>query len=158
MNNLFVAIMQQIKRITGADFDAKMELSTDQSEKIYIIPPDRIRYLAEIAESSQLYNEWVDKQSAIARKMFQLKGVIDLAEENKSLSLGDGLVDAYIFFEEKLDGECRRLLRAWPATKKAYKEEFFIYKVRDKEIKQPLFYESLSKLNIPKVSLHTYEG
>ncbi|WP_431294347.1 methylmalonyl-CoA mutase family protein [Pedobacter sp. P26] len=63
----------------------------------------------------------------------------------------------YEFFEEQLDGECKRLLRQWPETKKAYKEEFFIYKVRDKEIKQPLFYESLSKLNIPKVALPRYE-
>ena len=157
MNNLFVALMEQIKLKTGTDFKAKMELTSEQSEKIYIIPPDRIRYLAEIAESSQAYNEWVDKQSGIARKMYQLKGVIDLAKENTSLSIGQGLEEAYTHFEEQLDGECRRLLRQWPETKKSYKEEFFIYKVRDKEIKLPLYYESLSKLNIPKVSLPRYE-
>lgn len=157
MNNLFVALMQQIKEKTQTDFHAKMELTSDQSEKIYIIPPDRIRYLAEIAESSQTYNEWVDKQASIARKMYQLKGVIDLSDEHQSLSLGAGLKEAYTFFEDQLDGECKRLLRQWPETKKAYKEEFFIYKVRDKEIKLPLYYESLSKLNIPKVSLPRYE-
>ncbi|WP_231491611.1 methylmalonyl-CoA mutase family protein [Pedobacter sp. Leaf170] len=157
MNNLFVALMEEIRVKTGTDFHAKMELTSEQSEKIYIIPPDRIRYLAEIAESSQTYNEWVDKQTKIARKMYQLKGVIDLAEENKSLAIGTGLAEAYTFFEEQLDGECKRLLRQWPETKRSYKEEFFIYKVRDKEIKQPLYYESLSKLNIPKVSLPRYE-
>jgi methylmalonyl-CoA mutase len=157
MNNLFVALMEQIKVKTKTDFQAKMEFTLDQSEKIYIIPPDRIRYLAEIAEASQTYNEWVEKQSSIARKMYQLKGVIDLAKSHQSLSLGEGLQEAYSFFEEQLDGECKRLLRQWPETKKSYKEEFFIYKVRDKEIKQPLYYESLSKLNIPKVSLPRYE-
>lgn len=157
MNNLFGAIMQKIKDKTGVDFQAKMELCSDQSEKTYIIPPDRIRYLSEIAESSQNYNEWVEKQSSIAKKMYQLNGVIKLAEEHKSLSIGTGLQEAYNFFEEQLDGECIRLLRQWPATKKAYTEEFFVYKVRDKEIKQPLFYESLSKLKIPKVSLPRYE-
>jgi len=159
MNNLFVALMEQIKLKTKVDFKAKMELTGDQSEKIYIIPPDRIRYLAEIAEASQSYNEWVDKQTAIARKMYQLKGILDLAHDQslKHISFADGLQDAYRHFEEQLDGECRRLLRQWPETKKSYKEEFFIYKVRDKEIKQPLYYESLSKLNIPKVSLPRYE-
>lgn len=165
MNNLFVALMEQIKLKTGTDFKAKMELTSDQSEKIYIIPPDRIRYLAEIAESSQIYNEWVNKQTIIARKMYQLKGVISLlSDSNSSLSeqhtqdeVIKSLNNTYDFFEEQLDGECKRLLRQWPETKKAYKEEFFIYKVRDKEIKQPLFYESLSKLNIPKVSLPRYE-
>lgn len=164
MNNLFVALMEQIKTKTGTDFKAKMELTSDQSEKIYIIPPDRIRYLAEIAEGSQAYNEWVDKQSEIARKMYQLKGVIDLLnkhqitdEKGKVSPSGGDLEGTLSFFEEQLDGECKRLLRQWPETKKAYKEEFFIYKVRDKEIKQPLYYESLSKLNIPKVSLPRYE-
>jgi len=165
MNNLFVALMDQIKLKTGTDFKAKMELTSDQSEKIYIIPPDRIRYLAEIAEASQTYNDWVEKQVTIARKMYQLKGVIDLLGETNPPSLekysqddiSKNLKASYEFFEEQLDGECKRLLRQWPETKKAYKEEFFIYKVRDKEIKQPLFYESLSKLNIPKVSLPRYE-
>ncbi|MFC1222804.1 methylmalonyl-CoA mutase family protein [Pedobacter sp. BG31] len=165
MNNLFVALMDQIKLKTGTDFKAKMELTSDQSEKIYIIPPDRIRYLAEIAEASQTYNDWVEKQVTIARKMYQLKGVIDLLGETNPLSLekdsqneiSKNLKASYEFFEEQLDGECKRLLRQWPETKKAYKKEFFIYKVRDKEIKQPLFYESLSKLNIPKVSLPRYE-
>ncbi|MGO4877316.1 methylmalonyl-CoA mutase family protein [Pedobacter psychrotolerans] len=157
MNNLFVALMEQINIKTGTDFQAKMELTSDQSEKIYIIPPDRIRYLAEIAEGSQAYHEWVDKQASIARKMYQLKGVLDLAQDHPSLSLNEGLQEAYILFEEQLDGECKRLLRQWPETKKTYQEKFFIYKVRDKEIKQPLYYESLSKLNIPKVSLPRYE-
>jgi len=165
MNNLFVALMDQIKLKTGTDFKAKMELTSDQSDKIYIIPPDRIRYLAEIAEASQTYNDRVEKQVTIARKMYQLKGVIDLLGETNPPSLekdsqdeiSKNLKASYEFFEEQLDGECKRLLRQWPETKKAYKEEFFIYKVRDKEIKQPLFYESLSKLNIPKVSLPRYE-
>ena len=164
MNNLFVALMEQIKTKTGTDFKAKMELTSDQSEKIYIIPPDRIRYLAEIAEGSQAYNEWVTKQSEIARKMYQLKGVIDLLnkhqitdDKGKVSPSGGDLEGTLSFFEEQLDGECKRLLRQWPETKKAYKEAFFIYKVRDKEIRQPLYYESLSKLNIPKVSLPRYE-
>ncbi|TDG36299.1 methylmalonyl-CoA mutase [Pedobacter changchengzhani] len=167
MNNLFVALMKQIKLKTGVDFNAKMELTSDQSEKIYIIPPDRIRYLSEIAEASATYNEFVDKQCKIARKLYQLRGVIDLLNDSnvqhtkKVLSfgedLGGALNETYDFLDEQLDGNCKRLLRQWPETKRAYKEEYFIYKVRDKEIKQPLFYESLSKLNIPKISLPRYE-
>ncbi|WP_316822887.1 methylmalonyl-CoA mutase family protein [Pedobacter gandavensis] len=164
MNNLFSALMAKIKEKTKIDFQAEMELNSSQSEKIYIIPPDRIRYLAEIAEASQTYNEWVEKQSAIARKLYQLQGVIQLSTEerlNKDLpataNLNNILQDVYIHLDEQLDAECRRLLREWPDTKIKYKQEFFVYKVRDKEIKQPLFYESLSKLKIPKVSLPRYE-
>jgi len=164
MNNLFAALMDKITEKTGVNFHAQMELSAAQSEKIYIIPPDRIRYLAEIAESSQTYNEWVDKQCGIARKLYQLQGVIELSKQEKttreisvSQELVDTLSEVYQHLEEQLDGECRRLLRQWPETKLKYKQEYFIYKVRDKEIKQPLFYESLSKLQIPKVSLPRYQ-
>jgi methylmalonyl-CoA mutase len=164
MNNLFTALMDKIKEKTKVDFDAQMELTSEQSEKIYIIPPDRTRYLAEIAEASQTYNEWVEKQSTIARKLYQLQGVIQLSKEQKLIkdipateNIGEALQDIYQHLEEQLDGECRRLLRQWPETKLKYKQEFFVYKVRDKEIRQPLFYESLSKLQIPKVSLPRYE-
>jgi methylmalonyl-CoA mutase len=154
MNNLFTALMEKIKERTGVDFNAQMKMTAAQSEKIYIIPPDRIRYLAEIAESSQAYQDWVNTQSTLATKLYQLQGVMKLTEE---VNLLHSLQDIYNHLEEQQDGSCKRLLRDWPATKAKYKEEYFVYKVRDKEIKQPLFYESLSKLKIPKVSLPRYE-
>ncbi|WP_113664233.1 methylmalonyl-CoA mutase family protein [Pedobacter nanyangensis] len=156
MNNLFVALLQKIQERTGVDFTAKMEMTSSQSEKIYIIPPERTRYLSEIAEASEQYNGWVAKQVGIARKMYQLHGVVNLLKTEEKASTED-LEKLYSLYEEQLDGECKRLLREWPSTKHNYQQDFFIYKVRDKEIKQPLFYESLSKLKIPKVALPRYE-
>jgi methylmalonyl-CoA mutase len=155
MNNLFVALLNGIKQKTGADFASAMQTTSNKSEKIYIIPPDRIRYLSEIAEASETYSEWVEKQCTIARKLYQLQGVLELSKDFENL--GEGLKDAHAYLEEQFDGECKRLLRQWPATKERYKAEFFIYKVRDKEIKQALYYESLSKLQVPKVSLPRYQ-
>ena len=161
MNNLFSAIMKTVTAKTGVDFDAHMELSVNQSEKIYIIPPDRTRYLAEIAEANQDYTDWVNKQCTIARQLYQIKGVLDLKalsfEEGLGETFGEGLAEAYTRIDETLDGECRRLLREWPETIKRYKADEFIFKVRDKEIKQSLYYESLSKLRIPKISLPRYQ-
>jgi methylmalonyl-CoA mutase len=68
------------------------------------------------------------------------------------------LTDIYNKLEESLDPECRRLLREWPDTIRKYKADEFIFKVRDKEIKQSLYSESLSKLRIPKISLPRYEA
>ncbi|WP_293300895.1 methylmalonyl-CoA mutase family protein [Pedobacter sp. UBA4863] len=155
MNNLFVALIHKIEEKTKVAFAAKMEMTSSQSEKTYIIPPERTRYLSEIAEASEQYNEWVAKQVNIARKMYQLNGVIDLLKEEKKQEVAT-LTQYYSQQEELLDGECKRLLREWPNTKQQYQQDNFIYKVRDKEIKQPLFYESLSKLRIPKVSLPRY--
>ena len=158
MNNLFFSLMKVINKKTGIDFKIHTQITSAQSEKIYIIPPDRIRYLAEISEANHDYNEWVNKQCKIAQQLFQIKGVLDLMEENKTLSSGDGLVEAYKNLEENLDPECKRLLRDWPETINRYKADEFVFKVRDKEIRQSLYYESLSKLRIPKISLPRYEA
>ena len=156
MNNLFAALITKIKEKTSIHFNAQMEITSAESEKIYIIPPERTRYLSEIAEASEQYNEWVDKQTNIARKMYQLQGVIQLLKDENNLGV-ENLEQHYAYQEEQLDGECRKLLREWPHTKHQYQQDHFIYKVRDKEIKQPLFYESLSNLRIPKVALPRYE-
>jgi len=60
--------------------------------------------------------------------------------------------------ESHLHPECKRLLNEWPETVKKYKADDFIYKVRDKEIRQPLYYTSLSQLKVPKISLPRYEA
>ena len=162
MNNLFFSLMNTITKKTGIDFNTQSQITKTQSEKIYIIPPDRIRYLAEIAEANQDYNDWVNKQCKIAQQLFQIKGVLNLkavsSAEGLSEALLEGLDKAYNNLEESLDGECKRLLREWPETIKRYKADEFIFKVRDKEIKQSLYYESLSKLRIPKISLPRYEA
>src|SRR5688572_26276364 len=71
MNNLYSSLMKKITDKTGVSFDSKMMISKEMSEKIYIIPPDRTRYLAEIAEANQQYGEWVREQVSIAQKMYQ---------------------------------------------------------------------------------------
>jgi methylmalonyl-CoA mutase len=166
MNTLFAAIMKTVKNKTGVDLLEGKELKVkgDESEKIYIIPPDRIRYLAEIAESSAAYTEWVNEQCKIAQQMFQIKGTIDFLAEHTPAPSQEGntniaaLQDIYTHLESHLHPDCKRLLKEWPETIAKYKAENFIYKVRDKEIKQPLFYTSLSQLSIPKISLPKYEA
>src|ERR1700744_1093351 len=163
MNNLFEALMRAIKVKTGVNFIGKKfdtaALHWGESEKIYIIPPDRTRYLAEIAESSQDYNEWVNEQCRVAQQMFQVRGTIDTIKEHTlNPSQEESLEDIYKHLEGHLHPECKRLLNEWPETVKKYKADDFIYKVRDKEIRQPLYYTSLSQLKVPKISLPGYEA
>jgi methylmalonyl-CoA mutase len=163
MNNLFGAIMRTIKAKTGVNFIGKKyaeaKLHWGESEKIFIIPPDRVRYLAEIAESSRAYDEWVNEQCGLAQKLYNIRGVLSLTQ---TLSKGEGfkagLEEISVQLEEQLHPDCRRLLKEWPETVRKYKADNFIYKVRDKEIKQPLFYTSLSQLKVPKISLPRFEA
>lgn len=158
MNNLYRSLMDKITEKTGVQFKAGLSGTEKMSEKIYIIPPDRNRYLAEIAESNHSYGEWVIQQSEIARKMFQLNGTIELLRTHQDHEATiSQLTGLYNQLEENLHGECKRLLKEWPETVKKYKADQFVYKVRDKEIKQDLYYESLSRLRIPKIALPRYE-
>ena len=159
MNALYSALIHTISTKTGIEFHSKLPLSAAKSEKIYIIPPDRTRYLAEIAEANAAYHLWVKEQVKIAQNMFQLRGTITLLNETKNNTIETApLEQRFEQLSEQLHFDCKRLLNEWPATLQKYKAEFFSYEVRGKEIKQPLFYESLSKLQIPKISLPRYEA
>jgi methylmalonyl-CoA mutase len=145
-----------------------------------LIPPDRGRYLAEIAESSDAYDQFVAIQTALARQLYQLKGTIDLlrasigqkkigiVEQSDSLvhavayEAGEpdylqDLVGRYHALEQQLDGPCRQLLQDWPAMQRRYRAEKYQFQVRDKVLEQDLFTESLSHLKIPKVALPKYQ-
>jgi len=173
MNTLFSALMAAVKAKAGVDFfEAKgerLKAKGEESEKIYIIPPDRVRYLAEIAESSAAYTQWVNEQCKIAQQLFQIHGVIDLLsnvetqyfaspnQHSQTQSIAS-LQDIEKHLEDHLHPDCKHLLNQWPETIKQYTAENFIYKVREKEIKLPLYYTSLSQLNIPKIALPKYEA
>jgi methylmalonyl-CoA mutase len=172
MNELFEKLVGVIKKKTGVNLMSETLKASPtggdleaSGEKVYIIPPDRTRYLAEIEESSRAYGNWVNEQCKVAQQLFQVKGVMELVEtqhlaspDKSASSEMQNIVSLREHLEKQLHPECKRMLNEWPATVEQYKAENFIYKVRDKEIKQPLFYTSLSQLKIPKISLPKYEA
>jgi methylmalonyl-CoA mutase len=159
VNALYVALMHAIAQKTGADLLSSFKASGEMSEKIYIIPPDRTRYLAEIAEENDRYQQFVNKQTEIARKAHQLFGAIQILKEDNTLSSEDkaiilkGLEAKYVQTEALLDHSCRTILKEWESKCANYRSEFFTYSVRGKDIHVPNFSESLSHLKIPKIAL-----
>ncbi len=69
----------------------------------------------------------------------------------------DELKQLYKELESKLHPECKKLVENWPLVLERYKKEYYEFKVRDKIIKQPLTYKSLSGTVIPKVILPKYK-
>ena len=170
MNMLFASLMRMIKTKTGVDFimgkNESLTPTPASPEKTYIIPPERTRYLAEIAESSAAYNQWVNEQCKIAQQLFQVKGTKHLSQtlsegegfKNKLVDLQNDLIGIVEYLEAQLHPECKRLLQKWPETVKKYQADDFIYHVRNKEIRVPLVSASLSQLRIPKIALPKYEA
>ncbi|MFN6945117.1 MAG: methylmalonyl-CoA mutase family protein [Cytophagaceae bacterium] len=119
----------------------------------YIIPPERHQYLLEIAEVHKSIKSFIKKQSSIASDLYKLNGAIGLVNnENRHF-----LETKYRQLQGELDQECAKLIERWPELKNTYSAEHLSYKVRDKEFKVDLTTESLSHLNIPKVSLPVYK-
>jgi len=180
-NTLYRRVIDALVERTGADLPSSFEITAKMSEKHPIIPPDRVRYLAEICEENDRYAAFGREQAGLARSMYQLAGTIDIlrAEVGQSkveIAEPDAatntvhvikhraeepdylrdLVDRYNALEQQLDPECRRLLEEWPASVERYRADKYRFQVRDRVIEQELFTESLSHLKIPKVALPKY--
>ncbi|MBC2845580.1 methylmalonyl-CoA mutase family protein [Winogradskyella flava] len=70
MNTLYKAIMDKLVEKTEADLTSTFEISKEMSEKIFVIPPARTRYLSEIAENNRAYDKTADAQVEVAQKLY----------------------------------------------------------------------------------------
>ena len=161
MNSLYSAVMKKVGEKTGIDFHSHFHHAEEMSEKIYIIPPQRTRYLSEISDTIRTYDTQAHEQAAIAQKLFGLKKSIEVLEQS-DLEDKDRLVkklhEVYADLEIKLTGENKKTLENWEATTKQYKDEYYTYKVRGKDVKVKTHSESLSHLQVPKVAIPRFEA
>jgi isobutyryl-CoA mutase len=154
VNQLFELLVDSIEKKCSVDWgktDTHHEKST--STKSQIIPPARVRYLAEIAENNEAYDNWVNEQCTIASKLYQIDGVLKMGEMHSNAALQD----IKNKFEKELHHDCKDLIHNWHNRIEQYNAEFYEYKVRDKVIKQPLTSVSLSGTKIKKVVLPKYK-
>jgi methylmalonyl-CoA mutase len=158
INELFEKLVLAIEQKTGVSFGAIQVHAhlKDTTTKSQIIPPKRVRYLAEIAETNRGYDAWVKEQAALASQLYQVQGTL-AANTTLSSVVVDELNKIKENLKEKLHPECKRLIDNWPALVTKYKADFFEYQVRDKVIKQPLTTKSLSGTRIPRVVLPKYK-
>ena len=77
MNTLYKRIMDKLVEKTNADLQkTSMEITKEMSEKIFVIPPSRVRYLSEISESNRAYDKKVDDQVIVAQKLYGIHQTI----------------------------------------------------------------------------------
>ncbi len=158
VNQLYAHLLKKIKEKTGVDFYSKHHETGEVPEKIFIIPPRRVRYLSEIADTVRNYNTWAVDQSRIAQKLFSLKQSIDALKEAGDNEGVKKLKEIYKQTELQLDPKNKHQLDHWEHKKKKYSDKYFVFKVRDKEFKIETQTESLSHLKIPKVAMPQYES
>ena len=167
-NTLYRALMDKIVEKTGADLQSDFHASEEMSEKIYIIPPARTRYLSEIAENNRGYDKRSKEQADIAQKLFGIHKTIEtlktlptfekLAKLDDKDRLIKELQEVYQKVSLEIDPKNLELLKNWEAKKKHYNDEYYVFKVRDKEIKIKTHSESLSHTQVPKVAAPKFEA
>ena len=154
-NRLYLATLEAVQRKTSATFNSSHPFKITDSEKVYIIPPKRVRYLSEIVENNRRYDQWVDEQCAIAQLLYGL----DLAKQ--SIIDENALEQINLKFESlkgTLDASNWNILEGWENKVSAYKADIFTYQVRGRTIEVPTHTESLSRNKIPRVTLPRYKA
>ncbi|PHQ31276.1 methylmalonyl-CoA mutase family protein [Leeuwenhoekiella nanhaiensis] len=173
MNRLYKAIMDALATKTNAGLKSTFEISDEMSEKIFVIPPARTRYLSEIAENNRSYDATAVSQSAVAQKLFGIYKTIEtitgkvpdldkaglvLEEDLQEGDLAKLLLAEFDKLKMDLDPYNWEVITGWEEKVNRYKNPVYTFKVRDKEIKIDTHTESLSHQQIPKVALPKYEA
>ena len=178
MNTLYKKIMDTLSEKTETPLKSDYHISDEMSEKIYVIPPARVRYLSEIAENNRGYDDKVETQVEVAQKLYGIYKTIESVTGTKILLTKNGLDEEVLnentseenkelvnllkkeFDRVKMDFDpynWEEILK-WEDTVKKYRDPIYSFKVRDKEIKIETHTESLSHLQIPKVALPKYKA
>jgi methylmalonyl-CoA mutase len=123
-----------------------------------IVPPARVRYLADIATSVRTYHEWTGKQTALARERQQLRETRRMLVEATPLTAPPPTLDVLIAEREsRLDARAKKLLDMWPQTRAAYAGDEYVVRIRDKEVRTALVTTTLSGTKVRKVALPRFE-
>lgn len=125
-----------------------------------IVPPERARYLAEVAETVRDYHKTVAEQARIARERQQLSETRRMLGEagGASESGAPGAIDALIKERDgALDPRSRELLETWPEVADRYSGDDYAVNVRGRETRTALTRTTLSGNTIPRVALPKYE-
>ena len=130
-----------------------------------IVPPQRVRYLAEVAETVRGWRARVEAQSVLARERQQLREAARMlasapasapGPQSPGASAPEALESLAAEREAALDPEARILLDGWPALREAYSGDEYDLPAGGRTIRTRLTHTTLSGNRIPKISLPRY--
>ncbi len=176
---LYQALLPKLAGLGLKTFNSRLpavptKYSTNQTP---IVPPARVRYLAEIANTVRGYKRIAHEQARIARERQQLtetkrmldasfprkQEACDAAEKSPDPRVrGDDTLPSQLNQlaaerDSKLQSRSRKLLDMWPQMRAAYAGDEYVVKIRDKELRTRLTHTTLSGSKIRKVALPQYE-
>ena len=116
-----------------------------------VVPPARVRYLAEVAETVRGYHRTTKEQAKVARRVQHLRTAHDeLNAADASTAELDTLVAAG---ERDILPVVAAQLEQWPAIVEAYSGDELVYSVRGKDVHARLRRTTLSGTSVPRVGV-----
>ena len=168
---------KQLLKISMQGADAQVMMD-DLPVSMALIPPNRIRYLAEISEQGRQINQRNKEQAGLASKAYQcyqalglindvnLPGALELfnAAELEELSSEVSsdvtlikLRQSYQGAVSEIDAQSLTLLKQWPEQKASVEKDKYSYSVRGQPVTGENYVESVSHNKVPKVAAPQYQ-
>ncbi len=162
VTSLYVGILEKINEKIGTNWQSSYRARRDKkpSSKTIIIPPERSRYLSEIANVVRRYHEWGKEQERLIRKLWQMDATANALRENGSDDNSESIRNIKALqesIEHKLDPRALRLVGEWEDIKEQYSGDEYVFSIRGKDLRTNLSTISLSGLRIPKIVLPKFE-
>ena len=156
---LYQQVLSQLKQLGLKVSDSLLpQVNTRKSTaRTVIVPAERVRYLAEIADTLRDYHADAAQQVAIARERQQLsesKRMLAQSKPGGDTATLDNLIEER---DDALNPASKKLLEQWPDVRRSYAGDEYVEHIRDREIRTELNYKTLSGSSISKVSLPAYE-
>ncbi len=160
---LYHALLDAVAQKTGVQFKARLPRprSKISSSKTIIIPPERTRYLSEIGDTIRAYHRETRAESQKLRDLWHLQETLGrLGRDGLESEFPEALSKLKAEVqkaEAELDPKTMKRLKEWQEIKAAYSEDELVYRVREREIRIPLYTESMSHSRIPKIALPRFQ-
>ncbi|MET6990083.1 methylmalonyl-CoA mutase family protein [Sediminicola arcticus] len=177
MNRIYGAIAAKLVEKVGADLNSTFIATHEITEKIFVIPPSRTRYLSEIAENNRAYDDMVNAQSKVAQQLYGIYKTLEGLSKGAIGLTKIGVDDEMLDTKDPENGQLIELLLKefdrvkmdldpyhwdsiinWASKVQTYKDPIYSFKVRDKEIRIETHTKSLSQVDIPKIVLPKYQA
>ena len=162
------ALYQYLMKRISEKFDIDFTFNTDKAKlrastsKAIFIPPNRKRYLSEIADTVREYHQNTASQADVLRSEWHFKEAIKKSADGENPDTSDSqdfmkrLEAAVERTSKSIKAQTLQLVEQFKEIKNAYSQDELTYQVRDREIKVPLHSYSLSHTRIPKIALPRY--
>ena len=160
---LYHGIIDALSERTGIVMDSGLSRPKEKTStsKTIIIPPERTRYLAEIAATIRKYHQETKEQAEAVRKVWHLKETATTLSADRLIADTPTVLNRLKMEIEKVENtlhsETTRLLGDWEDIQKTYTKDELTYRVRNRDVSVPLYITSMAHTRIPKIVLPKYK-